>query len=803
MAKPQLKTAIQACQFTLTEGNAAQKENIPAGLFLLWAPADPDPAVTQPADLSQVQLAFIGKDGIAYDFTGSTNPWFLVTDKSPKLATVVAVPFGPQPYFFCFVAHPSPVVAATLLANARQAKPITAGGPPFVWTRLTAVAKPKLLFTIPSAGPFIPQGPARYGGVHLYRRHPLSGLSTIKTAISSLASDLGTLRYMTGTRNATDPYSSDLGAVELTLQAAIHHFQEDLAAGTAFKTAAPSDASATWGLLFGAAQTTTAVTVTDPGVVDNATAAAIVDWISKGQRKPGPILVQDRSLWALPALWFRMWAVEELTLALGGMYKLTNPGSSLRYLVGKSAGQSLQSKHKVGMAFDLNAIPPDPPTANPYGMEADWEKVNKGKGFKPKWIVHMHSRLAPDAPLAAGALANVVPNLRARMTKELGATLNQEATDYLTLVQGVVDTLTDLATKPGSPSAFHDQFVRTTIRRFQFRDDAEGSDIGAPVKAQDDAVANGLTRGSDARSWINVSRLAFRLDLYTISAHDEFCRRADFKADDTVVPFTESPAVLDRIAEAAKQLPTGTVVQILGPKGFIGNTRSELIHIETLQNWLHRTTDSTGSPVRPPAGAKIGILDLTITVPPPGSGRNAILQYLKDREKVNVQIIDIGPNVTIDTAANPLFVKGKIVTGKVAMDALTSATLVPVPPPDPKAPKSKKPDTSFDVRLRPMFITGSPLTIDPGQASIQLPMGPDPRHLEWWHVELDYGGKDWAVQADSLGFSKAVIAAKESQPADSTGPIWQGGMGIDKPQLYGKPSEPKASPATPDLPPET
>jgi hypothetical protein len=801
----------------------------PSGLYLLVCAAQPEDD-SAPGDLSTTELFICGALGNAHETQDVENPWSLLHGSKSKARL-----FWNQAYFVCAVAHPSPIVARNLLHRAQRGEDMDGAGRPFPWQKLTPAQNKQgaLIFKL-SGKPadFVPGGPARYEGWLLYLGMPYARLPGAMDATRKLAIDLGRLKYpVGGTRNkAIVPYpevtSEHDGVLGTPLQACIHRFQEEAREGVGVRPP-EGDVRSSWAPLQGTRMQLPPLRGGEPGVVDEPTAKSIEQWLAEGVVRSTEVLVEDRGLWGDHRLWWRQWALEHLCSALGALYEPSR-GSSFRELSTLGGGQAAQSKHKLGMAFDLNAHEAEPSQHQPFGVEADWVEAGSKDGkktFQPTWLIYLHSSLRPGA--TASDLENTrqqlsaVPGLvRGTMVEHMGESLGAQAEEFLVTLSNLTAELVGAAGRVGATgrTVLFEQFFRETIRRFQWREnERDGGDVQEPVGAEPDARANRLVRAREARSWLNYSRLAHRLGLYSISARLDFARDGfeSTKAARQTIKLrpgstaarAQKATILDRIADGIDNVPHGSQIAVYGPDTptfFVARFAKEDFDLDVLRDWIRRPSDDPNA--LPPAAEGMGYedagMDLKIRLLGRPGTLDAQLRFLRARKDLTAEVMGIGAAVQL---SNKLDIGIPIKLLDVAR-ALDGSVLRPVPKGIAKDPRFNH----DQVWLRPRVLRSTrlfgenagkePDGRDPGRFYFEvLPTG-QPLSLEWWHQELAYGEADWITRAEALGISREVLSSPVKPEAASAGPVWQGGFGVTRASNYGPRSDPGNAPRVPLMP---
>jgi len=805
----------------------------PSGLFLLmYAARDGDGDV--PGKVAEVELAFCGPEGQVHDIAQVNNPWSLLTGHPDAKNKMPARQFVNQPYFFCSIAHPSPELACRLLERCKKGEAADNEGRAFPWQKLTpSKLKNGLLFTLSGdKNKFLPGGPDRYGGWLLYYGMPYSILSDVATQIRKLSTDLATLKYPTGgNSNGTHaPYPASTAEADAEFgraaQCCVHRFQEEASEGQA-RLPTGSGVPASWTAVQGKLVELAKLTGHEPGIVDSATASAIAEWLDKKVVRPGIPLVEDRKLWGDRRLWWRQWALEELCSTLGALYAPLR-GSSFRKLEQTGGGQASQSKHKIGMAFDLNANQAEPATAAPFGVEADFEPVGTGanKTFRPRWLLYLHASFdvqqrPEQLQQLRDRLTPVADRVRTRMKEHMGEPFDPDAEAFVGAVEKLVEELINSSQKPGAEGTGTQlalEFYRRAIRRFQWRENEDdGGDVqDKEVEALADGKANRLSNAGQAKSWLNYSRLAHRLGLFSIGARDDFCPPGfkTTKAAKQAIKLSPGDAsireqkatIMDRIADGIENAGPGALIRVYGPgdrEFFVENFKGDEFDLKTIRDWIRRPSDDPEG--LPPASigfdyANNGV-DLKITLLSGDDAKKARNAFFAARSQLKAEIVAVGSGLQF---ISPLTLNTVMTLGDIAQGIDKPTVLSPLP-------KTKKGEPGpLDVILRPRFYRPFPLLgkaaktephgADPGRFHFEILPSGQPLSLEWWHQELDYGGKDWIVSAEQQGFSRVVLSAASTVNPNDSDPLWQGGLGFSKPSNYKAPADPGRQPATPEMP---
>ena len=833
---------------------AGMEGYFPSGLFVLVSGAR-ESDVESPTDTKDLQLTFCGVQGALHPVGGLKNPWPLADwsgEGSAARKEQKPLQFVELPYFFLTIAHPSLEVATQYLDLARTSPGERHRLP---WQKLAPRQENGRLVFLFSGDveKYVPQGHSRYGKWCLYYRMPHGRL--VSSHISKLGADLSKMGYPSGGLTSgqvkqplpypgsADEHGGEFGTMT---QACLHKFQLD----TKARHAARVQASGVPWACVKLTKARCSSMVEENGVVDWATGAAIEEWLSKGLVQRGEPLVEYLGHWGNQRLWWRYIALEQICGALGGLYPPLK-GSSYRSLGAAGAGQALLSKHKLGMAVDLNGYFAEPAASTPFGVEADW--IKKGKVFTPYWLLFIHSsfdeRKRPEdlEDLRAGLKA-CPGKIRAELEQQLGKEIGEEAEGFLRLVESLVSELSALSSRQGKNGAtgLSDEFFRTSIRRFQWREDSDdGGTVQEGVTAQQDAEANQVRNGKDAKSWMNYTRLAYRLELDRISARSDFDakgfeailhakQKQKGKAIDTAFKLkpaasparTQKAVDLDRIADHIDSLQAGERVQIYGPDDpafFIGSAKvdaggtgrdlgdiknygypKEDFDLETMRNWIRRPSDDPDE--LPPATEGFDYasnvydkkklvrhngLDLRIRVLFTVSGKAAQQKFLKSRENLKVKVMGIGSALSFDKAPPAV--------GQISRLADIRGLLESARPQSPT--KAESGDfRSDEIWLRPMlmenrdFVGKGGTAEDPGRFYFLITPQAEPKSLEWWHYELRYAGADWITRADALGLARSVIEAPAFPSRTESSAIPQGGMGATKTSNYGAQQDPKNRP---------
>lgn len=797
----QLDTALQFVRFGF-----AGKALIPArGLFALYCSATEGNAF--PADPAKIELGFIDGYGVMHEASTVTNPWFLYsTTRRPTLAdTKQAAPplkFAAYPYLFCLIAHPSPEYAKDLLRRARDGQPMTDSGDDFVWTLLTPEAvKGTLQVVLPeTSSAYVPRGPKEFDGWMLYYRMPYAHV--VNAHVFTLTGKLAALKYPVPTPNSTLPYEAS-GTFTSGVQAALHRFQADAQDGKAFAfdRARTTGDHAAWGYLRGRHVSTDPAPIPERGMVDAATVAAFDHWQSNGLINPGDVLVNRGSLWARPELWWRFWALELVCDALGAAYGfyLSN---SFRYVGAAGAGQAAQSKHKLGVAVDIDSVLGAPNNNFPLAYEADWQPHGK-QAYKARWLLYIHSTVSVEASPDLTKLKQVPDALRQRINETWGdgepsPMAEQVHADVVALVQELVH----LSLLPGqvTKTRLTDEYFRHSIRRFQFREnEPDGGDPMPLVTAADDAANQVKLAGrSDIRSWLNFTRIAHDLKLFRISARDDFRTVHYDKKRSLAIKIASSSIraskalAMDRIADSIGNDPD-LFVPIREKDTEILRAPAHDFNLDALRHWLTRPSDDPEE--RPEAlegfdYPKHGI-DLIMDVMWTPDAKERQLRFLKSRGEIPVMILEMGDG----------FADLELHSGR-EYPARKVATLLEAAKPLPAA--SEYP---YRLVLRPLILKTRGLIDehDPGELTYVVPERAVVKSLEWWHFELDWNAENWQQQAHALGYHSEALANSAIAKADTTSPpgaaLWQGGGGFVKPSSnYKPPARPDNYPQNPELP---
>jgi hypothetical protein len=799
---PQVSTATTIVRFHFPGDTAA------AGLFVLWR-ALPQAAegIEPDADLSDFALAFCGFEGTLHDVLPNKNPWALAVSKESGLAARLGTPpikWQLQPYEVVLIGHPSPIQAKALLDRLRQRlAPDGAGTDLTLWQRRTVTPQPSgkglkvILPDTPDA--FVPRGHDTFNGWTLYRRMPYAGIADVKAQVKKLAVKLGGLRYPTNLLVNLNPYpaldSEHDGAFDTTLQACVRRFQTAVRLGVTFQLApeglqrkGPGFTEVeTWAYVLGF---TTALspppllpspTIPELDVVDADTAAEILRWEQLGLRSPGSVVVSvARSkdfLFAEPRLFMAFSALILTAKALGMAYS-TLGISRTRGLKATAPGQVDLSFHKLGRAIDIDTQFDEPSPGTPLAFEANFVKKTE-----LEWKLYVHSTLDPFTQNVdlAPALARARQDLEAELVTRLGSPLPLLAASYLLEVDALHTKLLNAATpNPAGGSQLANDFFRSTVSRFQYVSGAPNLGVSQPaLRALDDAVANSVPNAAAVRSWLNLSRLAFHLGLRRIGAdenkHGPVKPSLDQKgALTTIIPAqpgfeTGKAVVLDRLAAgirgAAQLGATNVKVTIAGQAQ---NIPISAFDLSAMQNWIRRQSDQPGSLSKSPKGAKFvaGGVDLTFEVHfAPGTNRQDLLAFLRQRAGIGVRVIRVGdgvddPSQTIRPGREmPLGTLVPLVEGATAI-------------------AGKKDHT---ITLRPIFAPQLKDS-DPGAAAYEVVQMHSAAFLEWWHLELQPAedAKTWFNFAEDFGLDSVSLLANDVPSPDAlptaSNPVpWMGG----------------------------
>ena len=849
------------------------------GLFVLLAPA------VTPRDPTKFSLAFGNFTGVPMLVPATGNPWpYAVASEKDVAAAAAAAeakkpkpkkpkpkkgePKPPEPapepkpekpsvcvvldlpHDFVLIAHPSPDYARGLLANLKAGKSPdgsaawdAAGAWPFQTLTPESDAKGIRFYMPEVPEPYLPKGAPAYGGWSLYYRMPYGYLPAVKEQTRKLVVQLGSLYYPSGVAAVTTkvknkkvqvvpvnpptlyPQSPELheGGFDFAVAACLHRFQNDLAAGRAFRMdpealasveeAKPQQAELklAWKRLFGRDFNTTAAGVAQVGMTDALTARYLDQWRADGLRMSGyhlvPLQARPKSgamvMHANPLLWWRFWALEEVLKALGTVYAL-QLGNSHRNIYAEGVGQASASNHKVGRAFDFGFDQSwvEPAADMPVAYEADWH-VKRG-GVQPRWLLYIHSTLDPIATAPDALAAALGPELDAAMTRietriqeSTGGTLAPGAAEMIAQTREVVEALKVLAAQPAdapNSTALGRDFFRREVRRFQWQGgQLDVGDAMPAITAERDGLQRGLSK--PIRTFLNLSRLAYRIGLHWIGAQGGYAP-VELKPGDTAVTMLVHPGSrdgrvakaieLDKVAEGVERAITlGIQVSLRKPgadkkQPDVATLDAAGFDLTALRRWMTRTSDDADDlPPAQPAKAMVypdNGVDLTVQVMlERGEGKDQQASFFKARGAIQAKVLHVGAG--LDTQQTKI-----TAGGSRSMSELGS---------DLQLLKNVPGESDHTLVLRPIFHAGQP-DADPGTFTYTVPKLADHQKLEWWHLELPNDGKTWQEHAQDVGLANESISAPALPEPGGQGPAWQGGAGYT--QVAYRNPEPENSP---------
>ncbi|MGE0785024.1 MAG: hypothetical protein AB7S26_04995 [Sandaracinaceae bacterium] len=384
-----------------------------------------------------------------------------------------------------------------------------------------------------------------------------NGVPQLKTFVVSRALD-DRRRFAAGKqslKSATYMHKA-IFHVQSQVAAAIGGFQEHVLARSAFAMSHPDIAfgggTSGWAYVLGQ-DFTFAPGSADPrawtvpsylylGCVERHTADALAHWLDQGLRKPGPVMVatqqtgsgvwmQERAAIAVDA-----WAL--LLEVFGVKYNhAVYAGSSFRRLVDDPwPGSTKASLHNTGLAVDLAGGGRRHSKAEwPIRFEADWvanrnkspgaaDVVDRGNldhtlGFK----LYAHSELDVFRDPAAlttlrARLATYGDELRRALTAAFGRMNDPQIDTYVAVAAlRAIAHATTLGAM--TDDELRDQFFRTEVH--QFLVNAYEADAGTSRAAEPPTgpAPPDFASVPWAKSWVNISALAYDLGMERISAH--------------------------------------------------------------------------------------------------------------------------------------------------------------------------------------------------------------------------------------------------------------------------------------------
>lgn len=357
-----------------------------------------------------------------------------------------------QPLELLLVRHPDPSVARQILDDASAGRVQPTAYEPVRENTAAPKKKPvqELVVRVPEEpGRFLPAGAARTGGWLLYRDMPNGACQPVRDAVRTVQLELGMMRYLVGPAN--HPYVPEelhtpptkkkeavqceppsAGVLDVRTWSSVLRFQRDAIAGTAAKHAgAPSPLEA-WNGFDGAlearverdgrlsrgylgAQPAQAPKLAKPkadGIVDDATAALIEEWLRAGLRKPGHVLVgvPSEGGWG-GYLWIRDDAVEnierwrkaarDLGLGCGIPLNHTYRDASADCVGTVPYGRARLSIHKTGFAFDLRMHEFVPSADFPVKLQRvdGWRRDRAGQAVPTtSWRLYAEVTPPPKVP---------------------------------------------------------------------------------------------------------------------------------------------------------------------------------------------------------------------------------------------------------------------------------------------------------------------------------------------------------------------------------------------------------------------
>lgn len=695
------------------------------------------------------------------------------------------------------------------------------GGAPLEWPLLRGIV-PKLeggnlVVDLPeTSDAYLPAGHSHFGGWVLYRHMPYAGLPEVRTQVKKLALLLGKLRFPANVQASSGrPYptseSDHSGDFDAAMQACLHRFEEGMRNSVGFQLSEAGKArlgtgtseKETWAYLLGEPTIDvpvarigddSQVTQLEPGVVAQLMGQALLDWDAAGLRMHGHILVTrtdgKRTLHAVPEVLLGVRALEVTAKALGMPYplKLSN---TWRTLGAMEPGQAVRSNHKLGRAVDLEyGYFREPSGAMPLAFEA-----YRPSADQLRWQLYAHTTLDPFNEVdLEERLAKAQDTFRKEVEERIGSELPTLVKSFLARVKQLHDELISL----GRSGKLGDAFFRATVSRFQPQaGQVAGGDRMEAVGAAEDARANGVGVPDEITSWLNLSRLAFRLGLTGISAHTNRLGpvSGDLSQEDsftTIRPGDQKDRIpkalaLDELASGIEALQRlgGRSVHVRTKDGkFIGVPVSSF-HLDAIRSWMRRTSDPPRTLPPPPSEISFADngVDMTITfVGASGQGllRRTLEDYVSSRGSIPVKVLHVGGGLGFQ--GRGLVVGRHLEIRKVASE-LQQAFLIP-----------GQPDRR--IVLRPIYAPELP-DADPATHTYRIVKTHEPQYLEWWHLQLFSEGLDWHRCAEQMGLSAKVLEATVLPRTEDVPPgvPWVGGAGVARSRFSPRPdAEPNNRP---------
>lgn len=570
------------------------------------------PEFAPPAEVPAVAryaLAFSDRNGFLEPIDDGDDPWprFYGIEKAsphqPKLTRGGT--------FSCyFVRHPDVAVARDLLAvlnGQAQAGPATplAAEQRVELTLETLKGKKQLVMELDEDPRlYAPRGGDIYDGWALYRDMPHALCEPVQAAVKKLQAHLGALRYPVGRQEApyapkpveqkpvTSPPKPDLYFIDPAVHSAILAFQTDHDARDVWKVtqrelchgstidltppafatkdlSADTSAGSSWRYLDAKpppeAERATLTAVKPDAVVDRATAQAIAQWLDRGYRKAGTVLVDvdphagaKWHIWLRAPTAMRVVAWREFTEAMGCAYGLRSGHSYRDVLSGvstKARGVMAMSLHKTGMAIDLgvhgSAGEVKGLTQEDYSKPvSEWpvlfeRKLESRLGPAHKrgvemhrvaWRLYGHSTVDGAALAAHGTgqdallarLSAADEAAQAHYARRIGRGAIGEVADPA--IVGVADAIRAKAAAlfgelRQSYASFGGRFFRPTVQQWHYDPyDDEGGRAGGVVGPRDPVVLNyrdpttRVTVPVNGRSFLNLTALGHAFGMLRISA---------------------------------------------------------------------------------------------------------------------------------------------------------------------------------------------------------------------------------------------------------------------------------------------